>query len=140
MALSYSFGPFSVLASFWFWLFFIFFGLILTLALFWLFFVFGSYLVSALTWFWLFSEFLAFTMLVILAVFIVLIFWLFSMKLALLHNFWLLTAFVVYAVPNNCTFGMYERAITRLGRVGSVGSGRSGRVGRVGSGRSGSVA
>ena len=62
------------------------------------------------------------------------------MKLALLHNFWLLTTFVVYAVPNNCTFGMYEIAITRLGRVGSVGSGRSGRVGRVGSGRSGSVA
>ena len=78
-------------------------------------------------------------MLVILAVFIVLNFWLFSMKLALLHNFWLLTAFVVYAVPNNCTFGMYEIAITRLGRVRSVGSGRSGPVGRVRSVGSGPV-
>ena len=77
-------------------------------------------------------------MLVILAVFIVLSFRLFSMKLALLHNFWFLMAFVVYAVPNNCTFVMYKIAITRLSRSGPVGrvwslkSGLVAQVGRVG--------
>ena len=72
----------------------------------------------------------------ILAVFID--FSLFSLSLALIHNFWFLTAFVICVIPNNCLFGMYEIAITCVGwscpvsRVRSAGSSRSGLVGRDG--------